>query len=214
MERSSVSITSKKGAFKSRLAEVRKVAAHRLSHPIVLLLARPGVTPNALTWFGLLLSLGAAVLIALKQPFAAGFVVLFAGLFDMLDGALARFTDKTTRFGAILDSTLDRLGEVVVLLGLLIFFARELSTPGILVVGFTLPGALLVSYLRARAEAAGLTGEVGFFTRTERVIILSLGLLLSGIDYALITSLGIIAFFSYLTIVQRLLHVWHQTKRD
>jgi len=214
MEGSSVSITSKKGPFKSRLAEVRKVAAHRLSHPIVRLLARTGVTPNALTWFGLLLSLGAAVLIALKQPFAAGFVVLFAGLFDMLDGALARFTDKTTRFGAILDSTLDRLGEVVVLLGLLIFFARELSTPGILVVGFTLPGALMVSYLRARAEAAGLTGEVGFFTRTERVIILSLGLLLSGIDYALITSLGIIAFFSYLTIVQRLLHVWHQTKRD
>ena len=208
-----VSITSKKGPFKSRLAEVRKVVAHRISYPIVRLLARTGVTPNALTWFGLLLSLGAAVLIALKQPFAAGFVVLFAGLFDMLDGALARFTDKSTRFGAILDSTLDRLGEVAVLLGLLIFFVRELSTPGILVVGFTLPGALMVSYLRARAEAAGLTGEVGFFTRTERVIILSLGLLLSGIDYALIISLGIIAFFSYVTVIQRLLHVWYQTKR-
>ena len=214
MEGSSVSITSKKGPFKSRLAEVRKVIAHRLSHPIVRLLARTGVTPNALTWFGLLLSLGAAVLIALKQPFAAGFVVLFAGLFDMLDGALARFTDKITRFGAILDSTLDRLGEVAVLLGLLIFFVREFSTPGILVVGFTLPGALMVSYLRARAEAAGLTGEVGFFTRAERVIILSLGLLLSGIDYALIISLGIIAFFSYVTVIQRLLHVWHQIKRD
>ena len=214
MEGSSVSITSKKGAFKSRLAEIRKVIAHRLSYPIVRLLARTGVTPNALTWFGLLLSLGAAVLIALKQPFAAGFVVLFAGLFDMLDGALARFTDKITRFGAILDSTLDRLGEVVVLLGILIFFVRELSIPGILVVGFTLPGVLLVSYLRARAEAAGLTGEVGFFTRTERVIVLSLGLLLSGIDYALIISLGIIAFFSYVTVIQRLLHVWYQIKRD
>ena len=214
MEGSSVSITSKKGPFKSRLAEVRKVIAHRISYPIVRLLARTGVTPNALTWFGLLLSLGAAVLIALKQPFAAGFVVLFAGLFDMLDGALARFTDKSTRFGAILDSTLDRLGEVVVLLGLLIFFVRELSIPGILVVGFTLPGALMVSYLRARAEAAGLTGEVGFFTRTERVIILSLGLLLSGIDYALIISLGIIAFFSYVTVIQRLLHIWYQIKRD
>ncbi len=214
MEGSSVSITSKKGPFKSRLAEVRKVIAHRISQPIVRLLARTGVTPNALTWFGLLLSLGAAVLIALKQPFAASFVVLFAGLFDMLDGALARFTDKSTRFGAILDSTLDRLGEVAVLLGLLIFFVRELSTPGILVVGFTLPGALMVSYLRARAEAAGLTGEVGFFTRTERVIILSLGLLLSGIDYALIISLGIIAFFSYVTVIQRLLHIWYQTRRD
>ncbi len=130
----------------------------------------------------------------------------------MLDGALARFTDRITRFGAILDSTLDRLGEVAVLLGILIFFVRELSTPGILVVGFTLPGALLVSYLRARAEAAGLIGEVGFFTRTERVIILALGLLLSSIDYALITSLGIIAFFSYLTVIQRLIHAWRQTK--
>ncbi len=212
MEGSSVSITSKRGPFRSRLAEVRKAVAHRLSHPVVRLLARTGVTPNALTWFGLLISFAAAVLVAFKQPFAAGFVVLFAGLFDMLDGALARFTDRITRFGAILDSTLDRLGEVAVLLGILIFFVRDLSTPGILVVGFTLPGALLVSYLRARAEAAGLIGEVGFFTRTERVIILALGLLLSSIDYALITSLGIIAFFSYLTVIQRLIHAWRQTK--
>ena len=86
--------------------------------------------------------------------------------------------------------------------------------PGILVVGFTLPGALMVSYLRARVEATGLIGETGFFTRTERVIILSLGLLLSGIDYALIVSLGIIALFSYLTIIQRLVHAWKQTKED
>jgi len=214
MEGSSVSITSKKGPFKSRLAEVRKVAAHRLSHPMVRLLARTGVTPNALTCFGLLLSFGAAVLIALKHPFAAGFVVPVSGLFDMLDGALARFTGKSTRFGAILDSTLDRLGEAAILLGILIFFVRDLSTAGILVVGFTLPGALMVSYLRARAEAAGLVGDVGLFTRTERVIILSLGLLLSGIDYVLIASLGTIAFFSYLTIIQRLLHAWHQTKGD
>jgi len=181
---------------------------------MVRLLAKTGVTPNVLTWLGLLLSFGAAVLIALRQPFIAGFVVLFAGLFDMLDGALARFTDRITRFGAILDSTLDRLSEVVILLGLLIFFVTDLSVPGILIVGFTMPGALLVSYLRARTEAAGLPGEVGLFTRTERVIILSLGLLLSGIDYALLISLGIIAVFSYLTIMQRLLHAWRQTRRD
>ena len=212
MEGSSVSVTPNDQPTRSRLAEARKVAAHRLSQPIARLLAKTGVTPNALTWFGLLLSFGAAALIALKQPFAAGFVVLFAGLFDMLDGALARYTGKSTRFGAILDSTMDRLGEVAVLLGILIFFVRISTMSGILVVGFTLPGALMVSYLRARVEAAGLTGKAGFFTRTERVIILSLGLLLSGIDYALITSLGIIAFFSYLTVVQRLVHAWKQTK--
>ena len=214
MEGNSVSIASKKQPFKSRLAETRKVAAYRLSRPLVRLLARTGITPNALTWSGLLFSFGAAVLIALGQPFIAGFVVLISGLFDMLDGALARFIDKSTKFGGILDSILDRLGEAAVLLGLLIFFVRYLSVPGILVVGFTLPGALMVSYLRARAEAAGLIGEVGLFTRTERIIIISLGLFLSSIDYALITSLVIIAFFSYVTIIQRLLHVWHQTKGD
>ena len=212
MEGSSVSIASKKEPFKSKLAEVRKIAAHRLSNPMVRLLARTGITPNALTWLGLLLSGGAAVLIALKHPFAAGLVVPVSGLFDMLDGALARATGKSTRFGAILDSTLDRLGEIAILLGLLIFFARESSMTGVLVVGFTLPGALMVSYLRARAEAAGLVGDAGLFTRTERVIILSLGLLLSGIDYALIASLGIVAFFSYLTVIQRLIHAWRQTK--
>lgn len=214
MEGNPVSIASKKQSPKSRLNEARRTTAHRISAPIVRLLARTGVTPNVLTWLGLLLSLVAAVLIAIKQPFIAGFVVLFAGLFDMLDGALARFTDRSTEFGAILDSTLDRLSEVVVLLGLLIFFVIDLSVPGILIVGFAMPGALLVSYLRARTEAAGLPGEVGLFTRTERVIILSLGLLLSGIDYALLASLGIIAVFSYLTIMQRLLHAWRQTKRD
>jgi len=181
---------------------------------LVRLLAKTGITPNALTWFGLLLSFGAAALIALGQPFIAGFVVLIAGLFDMLDGALARFIDKSTKFGGILDSVLDRLGEAAVLLGLLIFFAGHLSVPGILVVGITLPGALTVSYLRARAEAAGLIGEVGLFTRTERIIIISLGLFLSSIDYALIIALGIVAFFSYVTIIQRLLHIWQQTKGE
>jgi len=212
MEGGSVSIASPNQPSGSKLAEARKVAAHRLSLPMVQLLARTRITPDALTWFGLGLSFGAAVLIAVGQPFAAGFVVLFSGLFDILDGALARFTGKITRFGAILDSTLDRLSEVAVLIGLLILFVREWSTLGIIMVGICLPGALLVSYLRARAEAAGLSGEVGLFTRTERIIILTLGLLLSGIDYALIAALGIIAFFSYLTVVQRLLHVWHQTK--
>ena len=212
MEVSSVSITSKKQPFKSRLAEARKIAAYRLSRPLVRLLAKTGITPNALTWFGLLLSLGAAVIIALGQPFIAGFVVLISGLFDMLDGALARFIDKSTKFGGILDSALDRLGEAAILLGLLIFFVRYFSAPGILIVGFTLPGALMVSYLRARAEAAGLIGEVGLFTRTERIIIISLGLFLSSINYALIISLGIIAFFSYVTVAQRLLYIWRQTK--
>ena len=196
----------------ARLFEVRKVAASRLTQPVVRLLAKTSMTPSTITWFGFLLSVGAAVLIVTGHLFAAGFVVLVAGLFDMLDGALARITNRTTHFGAVLDSTLDRLAEAVLLLGLLVLYARGGFTLGILLAGIALPSSLLVSYIRARAESIGLECQVGLFTRAERVVVLVLGLLLSQIDYALVIALGIIVLFSSFTVVQRLLYVWHQTK--
>ncbi len=195
-----------------KLVEARENTAHFFSQPIARLLAKTRVAPTTLTWLGFLIAVGSGVLIAFGYTFAAGFVVLFGGLFDMLDGALARFTNRVTKFGGVLDATLDRLGEVVVLLGILVFYAREQSTAGILLTGLALPASLLVSYLRARAEAINLECKVGLFTRTERVILLALGLLLSQFDYALITALSIIVFFSFLTIIQRLLYIWHQTK--
>jgi len=214
MESGSVNITSRKQLPVTKLVEIRETAAHYLTQPVVRLLAKTSITPNALTWFGFLLSVGAAALIVTEHLFAAGFIVLVAGLFDMLDGALARHTNKTTRFGAVLDSTLDRITEAVLLLGLLVLYAREQSIVGILLVGIALPSSLLVSYTRAIAEAAGLDCKVGLFTRAERVIVLALGLLLSQIDYALITALGIIALFSLFTVGQRLLHVRRQMKSD
>ena len=99
------------------------------------------------------------------------------------------------------------------LLGILVLYAREQSVVGILVVGLALLASPLVSYIRARAEALGLECQVGLFTRTERVIVLALGLLLSQIDYALITALAIIVVFSLITVTQRLLYVWRQTKK-
>lgn len=214
MESGSVNITSRKQLPVTKLVEIRETAAYYLTRPVVRLLAKTSITPNALTWFGFLLSCGAAALIVTEHLFAAGFIVLVAGLFDMLDGALARHTNKTTRFGAVLDSALDRLAEVILLLGLLVLYAREQSIVGILLVGVALPSSLLVSYTRAIAEAAGLDCKVGLFTRAERVIVLALGLLLSQIDYALITALGIIALFSLVTVGQRLLHVRRQMKPD
>ena len=150
-----------------KLSEVRKTAAYYLTQPAVWLLAKTPVTPSAITWFGFLLAAGAAALIATGHLFAAGFVVLIAGFFDILDGALARSTNRTTRFGAILDSTLDRLAEAVLLLGILFLFAREQSVAEILLVGVALVGSLLVSYIRARAEALGLECKVGLFTRVR-----------------------------------------------
>jgi CDP-diacylglycerol--glycerol-3-phosphate 3-phosphatidyltransferase len=175
-------------------------------------LAKTGISPTALTWTGFLIALGGGALIALGYPFIAGVAVLVGAAFDMLDGALARLTNRVTRFGAVLDSTLDRLGEVAVLLGILVVYAQSGSVAGILLTGLALPGSLLVSYLRARAEAISLDCKVGLFTRTERVVIVSLGLLFSRVDYALIAALAIIVFFSFLTVVQRLLYIWQQTK--
>lgn len=212
MEDSSVNITSEKQRTMIKLAEVRKTAADYLTQPAVHLLAKTSITPNTITWFGFLLSLGAAALIVTGHLFAAGLLVLVAGLFDLLDGALARRTNQVTRFGAVLDSTLDRLAEAAVLIGILALYAREQSVVGILLAGIALPSSLTVSYIRARAEALGLECKVGLFTRGERVIVLALGLLLSQIDYALFIALGVILFFSLFTAGQRLLHVWHQTK--
>jgi len=207
------SAISEKQRIMPRLAEIRKTAAYYLTQPVVRLLAKTPITPNAITWFGFLLAAGAAALIITEHLFAAGFVVLIAGFFDILDGALARRTNQTTRFGAILDSTLDRLAEAVLLLGIIVLYVRGGFIVGILLAGVALPSSLLVSYIRARAESLGRECEVGLFTRAERTIVLALGLLLSQIDYAfLVIALAIIVVFSLFTIGQRLLYVWQQTK--
>ena len=196
----------------SRLAEVRKNAANYLTRPVVKFLSRTPVTPDTITWLGFLLTVGAAVLIVTGNLIAAGLVVLFAGFMDMLDGALARHTNRTTRFGAVLDSTLDRLAEAALLLGILVFFARQQMVAECFLAGITLLGSLMVSYVRARIEGIGLECKVGFFTRPERVIILALGLLLGSIDYTLIIALAIVTLLSFYTMVQRLFYAYRQTK--
>ena len=214
MEESVINITSEKPQSKTRVVEVRKTVAYYVTQPVVRLLAKTSITPNTITWLGFMLSAGAAALIITGHLFAASFTVLAAGLFDLLDGALARHTNQATRFGAILDSALDRLAEAIVLVGILALYAINQSTVGILLAGIALPSSMLVSYLRARAEATGLECKVGLFTRGERVIVLALGLLLSQIDYALFTALSIIVSFSLFTAGQRLLYIWHQTKTN
>ena len=196
----------------TKLHQIRKTVSYRLTQPVTRLLSRTAITPSAITWFGFLLSLGAAALIITEHLLAAGLVVLIAGFLDMLDGALARYTNRVTRFGAILDSTLDRLSEAAVLLGILVLYAKAQLIAPILLVGVALISSLLVSYIRARAEAVSLECQAGLFTRPERVIALALGLLLSHFAYSLVIALGIIVVFSFITIVQRLLFVWQQTK--
>jgi len=192
----------------ANLSAVRYAVANYLTQPAVRLLARTSITPSTITWCGFSLAVGAGALIITGHLFAAGFLVLLAGFFDILDGALARYTNRTTRFGAVLDSILDRLAEAVLLLAILVLLARDHSVAPILLVGVALLSSLLVSYIRARAEALGLECQVGLFTRAERVIVLALGLWLNQV----VIALAIIVVFSFITVGQRLVYVWQQTK--
>jgi len=196
----------------TRLDKARKAISGYIAPPVVRLLAKTPVTPNTITCLGFCLAATAAVLVVTGHLLAAGLVVLFGGLFDMLDGALARATNRVTRFGGILDSTLDRLSEAVLLLSLLVIYTRGQQVAGSLLVGLALIGSLMVSYLRARIEAIGIECRVGLFTRTERVMVLALGLLLSPFDNALMIAVAVITVFSWFTAGQRLFYAWSQTK--
>jgi CDP-diacylglycerol--glycerol-3-phosphate 3-phosphatidyltransferase len=196
----------------AKTTDTRKAAAEYITQPVIRLLVRTPVTPNTITWLGFIITVGAAVLVYYGHLFAAGFVVLVAGLCDMLDGALARRTDRVTRFGGVLDATLDRLSEAALLLAIIAIYAGEGEVAESVLAGVVLTGSLLVSYLRARLEAIGIEGRVGLFTRAERVIVLALGLLLSRFDYALIIALAIIAVLSFFTAGQRLLYAWQKTR--
>jgi CDP-diacylglycerol--glycerol-3-phosphate 3-phosphatidyltransferase len=196
----------------SKLENTRRSLADSVAPPLARLLARTSLTPDLLTWLGFVIAIGAAVLITFDHFLAAGVVVLVAGLFDMLDGALARLTDHVSPFGGILDSTLDRLSEAAVLLALLAVFAREGNVTMSLLVGVTLVGSLMVSYIRARMEGMGIACRAGFFTRPERVVVLALGLMLNQFNHALLSALGVIVFFSWVTVVERLVYAWRQTR--
>ncbi|HUZ00704.1 MAG TPA: CDP-alcohol phosphatidyltransferase family protein [Thermomicrobiaceae bacterium] len=173
------------------------------------LAARSGLSPNAFTLLGLALNVFVAGVIASGNLVLAGVLALGAGAFDMLDGAVARVTNRITHFGGFLDSTLDRYSEAVLYFGLLVYLLRAGGNQtGILLVYATVVGSIMVSYARARAEAAGLKAEVGLFARPERVILLALFLILRRPVWAL----WILAVLTNLTTAQRILHVWRATR--
>jgi len=195
-----------------KLASARKIIASSVAQPIVKLISHTPLTPDAITWIGFIITVGAGALIVTEHLLAAGIVVLVAGLFDMLDGALARLTNKVTRFGAILDSTLDRVSEAVLLVSLLAVFVRGQDFAVSMLIGAALVGSLLVSYTRARMEGLGIECKAGLFTRPERIIVLTLGLLLSRFDPALLVALSVITFFGWYTVVERMVYAWRKLK--
>jgi CDP-diacylglycerol--glycerol-3-phosphate 3-phosphatidyltransferase len=178
----------------------------RFTAPVVKALAHTPVTPNFLTWFGFLLTCGAEALISTHHLLWGGIGVLLAGLMDTFDGALARHTGRVSRFGAVLDSTLDRFSEGVVLLGIIFVLSHDGSYLGAVLAGATLMLSFSVSYIRARAEGMGIECSEGWFTRTERVIVIALGLMIDQI----IIAMAIVSVLSLFTATQRLFVAWHK----
>jgi CDP-diacylglycerol--glycerol-3-phosphate 3-phosphatidyltransferase len=196
------------------LQDTRRNLAYRITSPIVAVLSKSGITPNSLTLTNLALNIVAAYVIATGHFLLGGVLILVSGVFDLLDGALARFSKQTTKFGAVLDSTVDRISEAATLSGLLIWYIpQEGATVGIVLILVVLVGSFLVSYIRARAEGLGWQCQIGLFTRAERVIVLAIGLLVSGVFvHSVFVALCVLAVFVFITVVQRLVYLWKQEK--
>jgi CDP-diacylglycerol--glycerol-3-phosphate 3-phosphatidyltransferase len=168
------------------------------------------ISPNTVTFIGLLINLCSGVLIGAGQVVAGGIVLLFASVFDILDGAVARVTGKVYRYGAFLDSTTDRYAEIFTYAGLLAYFVYNGHTrvePMLIIAA--LSGSVLVSYVRARAQSLGYVCEGGLLARPERVVITALGLLFPPL---LLPALWVLAVGTNITAVQRIWFVWQQSR--
>lgn len=152
----------------------------RIINAMVRALASAGVPPNILTTIGVTINMGCAVLFALGEFFWAGAVLIFANLFDMLDGGVARLTGRATKYGGFLDSSLDRLSDMTVFFGIMIFYSRELpqhSVLNVILAGLGMICSVMVSYTTARSESLGVKANIGFLQRPERIVLLIIGAL-------------------------------------
>jgi CDP-diacylglycerol--glycerol-3-phosphate 3-phosphatidyltransferase len=186
----------------------------RLSMLLIRPVARSRISPNTLTVIGLLLNVLTAVVIGGGYLFASGVLLLFAGLFDMADGALARVKNASSAFGDFLDATLDRLAEASVGLGLLWHALVRHDDLQVGLIYAVVLGSVMISYARARAEVLKLDCEVGLMARPERIVILAVGLLLAQAtrEVALTVILAVLCLSTYYTVAQRIVHVYRVTK--
>ncbi|HVG00661.1 MAG TPA: CDP-alcohol phosphatidyltransferase family protein [Chloroflexia bacterium] len=199
--------------------------ARRVARGAARVFVKTPITPNMLTLFGLVLNGIVALLLATGHLVAGGVMMIFAGLFDMLDGALAKITERVSDFGAFLDSVVDRYSEAIVLLGLLLYYySLPPSVAGvvnryfapldpklinIVLIYAILFGSMMISYARARAGALKIKNEVGILARPERLVLLAVGLLFQTV--LLEPVLWVLAIGTQITAVQRIVHVWQVT---
>ncbi|HCZ11407.1 MAG TPA: CDP-alcohol phosphatidyltransferase family protein [Nitrospiraceae bacterium] len=182
---------------------------HFLDEPLAPLAKRIAVSPNILTGAGFLITAAAALVIPFNT-LAGGLLIIAGGFFDMLDGIVARTNGKSTRFGALLDSTLDRYSDSFIFIAIAWFFFDRNNLAGVMLSIGSLVGAFVISYVRARAEGIGIECAVGIMERPERVVLLAFGCI-TGWLFPVIVLLFLL---SHITAVQRILHVRKMTKHN
>lgn len=179
-------------------------------NPIARFVSWTGLSPDGVTLVGFVLM--GVVGFVLSQGYLqlGGALLIVAALFDAIDGTLARLLNRVTRFGAFLDSTMDRFSEAAIFLGILIYFHKQGASTEVILTYIAIVGSLMVSYTRARAEGMGVSIRGGFLTRFERVVILIVLLLLNQLTLAL----WILAPLTHFTALQRMWLMWRATRED
>jgi CDP-diacylglycerol--glycerol-3-phosphate 3-phosphatidyltransferase len=193
----------------------------QIFEPIALAMGRIGLTPNGLTLIGFAITTVGAILVGAQAWVIGGLVVFVGGVFDMFDGTLARATGQSSKFGAFMDSTFDKGGEILVFIGCIAALANSnVGTVPVLVASGAMGASIMVSYTRAKSDALGYSSgmglaSVGIMPREIRLVIISLGIILTGTSIgisALEFALGVILVGSVITVIQRILHVRSQAK--
>ncbi|MBM3728613.1 MAG: CDP-alcohol phosphatidyltransferase family protein [Acidobacteria bacterium] len=183
------------------------------ANSIILLIVRglalSRIHPNVLTFIGLLINIGAAVLLARGKFVAAGLVIIGAGIFDMVDGRVARATGQVTRFGGFFDSVLDRYSDLALLMGLLVYYASINRNFYVVLTALVMTASVMVSYTRARAENTIPMCKVGFMERPERVVLLIIGALFD----RMAPVLWIVAVVGNLTVIHRMMFTFSEARQ-
>jgi CDP-diacylglycerol--glycerol-3-phosphate 3-phosphatidyltransferase len=187
-----------------------KASLTRLGDPVARALLRAHVRPNHLTMVGLGVSILAACAFAQGRLRVGAVLLTLAGLFDFFDGSLARLANSVSTFGAFLDSVVDRYSDLVLLLGVVLYYHRAADTTGVFLTMGALVGTIMTSYTRARAESIGVACEIGLIERPERLILLIAGATFNQLTPAMIA----LAVLTNLTAIQRILYMRRAATRE
>jgi len=175
---------------------------------IVRSLALARINPNVLTFIGLVINIFAAMLFGYGKFLVAGLVIIGAGIFDMVDGRVARYTNTVSVFGAFFDSVIDRYSDLALYFGLLVYYARINRFFYVVLVAVVMTGSVMVSYTRARAESMIPQCKAGFMERPERIVLVIIGALFN----RMAPCLWVIAVLSNITVIHRIAYTYQQTK--